>query len=129
MIRVFACLAPLLSNFCAASRHLSFSISVCTFLPVDHVPIREFSNGGLLLWDELLEDFTLLCDTGVGWGLSLSLFFSFFVSGFSLQCMRWSFEARVGLNGALFCSSSAASGACGKLPPHCIADDEEERYC
>ncbi len=50
--------------------------SECTFLPVDHVPIREFGDGGLLLWDELLEDFTLLCDTGVGWGLSLSLFFS-----------------------------------------------------
>jgi hypothetical protein len=45
------------------------------------------------------------------------------------QCMRWSFEARVGLNGGLFCSSSAASGACGKLPTHCVADDEEERYC
>jgi hypothetical protein len=64
-----------------------FLFSVCTFLPVDHVPIREFGDGGLLLWGELLEDFTLLCDTGVGWGLSLSLFFFLFVSpgfGFSV---------------------------------------------
>jgi len=60
----------------------AFLFSACTFLPVDHVPIREFGDGGLLLWDELLEDFTLLCDTGVGWGPSLSLFFSSLFPGF-----------------------------------------------
>jgi hypothetical protein len=62
-----------------------FSVLVCTFLPVDHVPIQEFGDGGLLLWDELLEDFTLLSATGVGWGLSLSFFFSCLFPGFCLS--------------------------------------------
>jgi hypothetical protein len=129
VIRVFACLAPLVSNFYAASGHLSFSV-LCVHLPscwsCSNSRVRRWRTSPLG-WVIRRFHTALWYRRWVG-SLSFSFFF-FFVSGFLLQCMRWSFEARVGLNGALFCSSSSASGACGKLPPHCVADDEEERYC